>query len=92
MTLPDRIIRIRTVIDRTSLSRSTIYRQMDKGTFPQQVRISITGAGWRESDINKWIEDPVHWRSTKIAKSSSKKIENKESKKETGQFRFNEFD
>ena len=92
MTLPDRIIRIRTVIDRTSLSRSTIYRQMDKGTFPQQVRISVTGAGWRESDINKWIEDPVHWPSTKIAETSSKKIANKESKKETGQFRFNEFD
>ena len=62
MTLPDRIIRIRTVIDRTSLSRSTIYRQMDKGTFPQQVRISVTGAGWRESEINKWIEDPTGWR------------------------------
>jgi prophage regulatory protein len=92
LTLPDRIIRIRTVIDRTSLSRSTIYRQMDKGTFPQQVRISVTGAGWRESDINKWIEDPVRWRSTKIAETSSKKIANKESKKETGQFRFNEFD
>jgi prophage regulatory protein len=58
---PDRIIRIRTVIARTGLSRSTLYRKMNEGTFPQQVRISVHGAGWRESAINRWIADPVGW-------------------------------
>lgn len=33
-----------------------------EGTFPAQIRISINGAGWRESDINQWIADPVRWR------------------------------
>jgi hypothetical protein len=37
---PDRILRIRTVIDRTGLSRSTLYRRIDQGSFPKQVRIS----------------------------------------------------
>lgn len=58
----DRIIRLRTVLDRTGLSRSTVYRKIADGTFPSQVRISVHGAGWRESAINRWIEDPVAWR------------------------------
>lgn len=58
----DRIIRLNTVLARTGLSRSTIYRKIAEGTFPAQIRISINGAGWRESDINRWIADPVRWR------------------------------
>jgi prophage regulatory protein len=64
----DRIIRIRTVLARTGLSRSTLYRKMDEGTFPRQVRISVHGAGWRESAINRWIKDPVGWRPEAEAK------------------------
>ena len=58
----DRIIRLRTVLDRTGLSRSTVYRKIAEGTFPSQIRISAHGAGWRESAINRWIADPVGWR------------------------------
>lgn len=62
MDHPDRIIRLSTVLVRTGLSRSTIYRKIAEGTFPAQIKISIHGAGWRESDINRWIEDPELWR------------------------------
>jgi prophage regulatory protein len=59
MREPDRIIRLKTVLARTGLSRSTIYRKIGEGTFPAQLRISVNGAGWRESEINRWIVDPV---------------------------------
>ena len=62
MREPDRIIRLKTVVFRTGLSRSTIYRKIAEGTFPAQLKISTNGAGWRESDINCWIADPVSWR------------------------------
>jgi len=62
MPNPDRIIRLKTVLFRTGLSRSTIYRKIAEGTFPRQIRISVNGSGWRESDINRWIADPVGWR------------------------------
>ncbi|MFO1098699.1 MAG: AlpA family phage regulatory protein [Xanthobacteraceae bacterium] len=62
MPEPDRIIRLKTVLGRTGLSRSTIYRKIAEGTFPPQIRISINGTGWRESDINRWIADPASWR------------------------------
>ncbi|MDU1667641.1 MAG: AlpA family phage regulatory protein, partial [Bradyrhizobium sp.] len=58
MRQPDRIIRMNTVRDRTGLSRSTIYRKIAEGTFPPQIKISINGAGWRESDIDRWVANP----------------------------------
>ena len=64
MLVADRIIRLKTVLARAGLSRSTIYRKIAEGTFPAQVRISVNGAGWRESDIDRWIADPAGWRAT----------------------------
>jgi prophage regulatory protein len=62
MAEPDRILRIRTVLQRTGLSRSTLYRKIQDGSFPRQVQISVHGAGWRESAINHWISDPAGFR------------------------------
>lgn len=58
----DRIIRLRTVLARTGLSRSTLYRKIAEGTFPRQVKISIHGAGWHESAVGRWVADPVGYR------------------------------
>ena len=62
MHQPDRIVRLGTVLARTGLSRSTIYRKIAEGTFPAQLRISTNGTGWHESDIDRWIANPVAWR------------------------------
>jgi prophage regulatory protein len=62
MPEPERIIRLKTVLVRTGLSRSTIYRKIAEETFPAQLKISTNGSGWLESDINRWIADPVGWR------------------------------
>lgn len=59
---PERIIRLKTVMARTGLSRTTLYRKIGEGTFPRQVRISIHGAGWYESAVNQWIADPVGYQ------------------------------
>ena len=62
MPEPDRIIRLKSVLARTGLSRSTIYRKIAEGTFPAQIKISVNGAGWRESEINRWVANPMSWR------------------------------
>lgn len=62
MNNSDRIIRMKTVLARTGLSRSTLYRKIADGTFPRQLSISVHGAGWRESAVNRWIADPAAYR------------------------------
>jgi len=58
---PDRILRLNTVLDRTGLSRATLYRKVQAGTFPKQVQIAVRCAGWRESAVNGWIRNPMFY-------------------------------
>lgn len=62
MSDPERILRLKTVLSRTGLSRSTMYRKIAEGTFPPQVRISVHGTGWHESAVNGWIANPIAYR------------------------------
>ena len=57
----DRILRIKTVLERTGLSRSTLYRKIDRGHFPRQVKISERCAGWRESAGREWMHNPMFY-------------------------------
>ena len=61
---PDRILRLRVVLERTGLSRSTLYRKMGDGTFPKNIHISVRCAGWRESAVAAWMRDPAHYSAT----------------------------
>jgi prophage regulatory protein len=58
---PDRILRINTVLERTGLSRSTMYRKMQNGTFPANLKISERCAGWRESAVAEWQKNPMFY-------------------------------
>jgi len=60
---PDRILQ-NAVLDRTGLSRSTLYRKMQSGTFPRNVQISERCAGSRESAINAWTRNPMFYQAT----------------------------
>ncbi len=62
MLVREKIIRLKTVLARTGLSRSTLYRKIADGTFPRQLSISVHGAGWHESAVDRWIADPAGYR------------------------------
>ena len=61
MPFSDHIIRMRTVLDRTGLSRSTLYRKMAEGSFPRSVKLGEHSAGWHESAVNEWIRNPTDY-------------------------------
>jgi prophage regulatory protein len=61
---PDRILRLNAVLDRTGLSRSTLYRKVQTGTFPRQVRIATRCTGWRESAVSAWMRNPMFYSVT----------------------------
>ncbi|QSV13594.1 AlpA family phage regulatory protein [Photobacterium ganghwense] len=39
----------------TSLSEATIYRQMDKGVFPNSHDLTDNRVAWRDIDIFEWM-------------------------------------
>ena len=50
-----KILRIKDVIEKTGLSRTTIYKRVKDGLFPKQVNLAGRAIGWREEDIDRWI-------------------------------------
>ena len=53
----NKLIKISEVIEKTSLSRSTIYRLLNLGDFPRQVKLSSRSIGWVEEEIQEWINE-----------------------------------
>jgi prophage regulatory protein len=55
----DRFLRLKQVLDRTGLSRATLYRKIHDETFPPQDKLSTRCCGWRESHVNIWLRNPM---------------------------------
>lgn len=62
------IIRLRDVISRTSLSRSTIYSKLDQNSsqydpsFPSSIKLGASSIGWLEVEVNEWINNKIKQR------------------------------
>ena len=41
----------------TGLSRSTIYKWMDKGLFPKAIKLGPRAVGWPEDHVEAWINN-----------------------------------
>ena len=54
-----KIIRLKDVMNQTGLARSSIYRLMSEGNFPQSIKLSARSVGWLEADITSWIEGRI---------------------------------
>ncbi|HEI9749458.1 AlpA family phage regulatory protein [Acinetobacter baumannii] len=61
----NQLIDIKTVIEITSIARSTIYEMMDENspyydpTFPKKVKITKSRIGWSAYEIHQWIESKL---------------------------------
>ncbi|WP_178102626.1 AlpA family transcriptional regulator [uncultured Pseudomonas sp.] len=57
-----RIVRLKQLIERIGLRRSTIYDRMDRlsprydATFPLPIKLGAGAIGWIDSEITTWIE------------------------------------
>jgi len=47
-------LRMPSVIRRTGLARSTIYRLIAERQFPSPVRLAGRAVGWRLTDLDRW--------------------------------------
>ena len=50
-----RILRLPEVSRATGLSRSTIFRLVQAGSFPPSVKLTARTIGWHSKDIENWI-------------------------------------
>ncbi|MDQ1886484.1 AlpA family transcriptional regulator [Aeromonas salmonicida] len=51
-----KLIKLKDVVEMTTLSKATIYRLMKKGKFPCAIRLGAKAVAWKLSEIIEWIE------------------------------------
>ncbi|MBW8191439.1 AlpA family transcriptional regulator [Neiella marina] len=54
-----RILSLKDVKSRVSLSRSTIYRRMAAGVFPIAISLGCRRVGWLESEVDTWLKKQI---------------------------------
>ena len=55
-----KILRLKEVLDRTGLSRTTLWRRVKSGQFPPPVRLGgpdSRAVGWLAEDLDDWFDD-----------------------------------
>ena len=59
-----RLIRIRSVVELTGLSKSYIYQLVTQGHFPKSIQLvpGGTSVAWKESEILDWIDQRIQSR------------------------------
>jgi len=49
------LIKLKEVINKTCLSRSSIYDYVDRGLFPKPVKLGARSVAWVLSEVDEWI-------------------------------------
>ncbi|MCY0915457.1 AlpA family transcriptional regulator [Massilia sp. H27-R4] len=55
------LLRMPSVLQRTGISKSEIYRRIKIGAFPPPIKLGARAVAWRESAIEVWIVSPTTW-------------------------------
>ena len=56
------LLRIKDVVKKTSIGKSTIWEWVKEEKFPKPIKLSERISVWRESDIDEWIESKIDQR------------------------------
>jgi len=62
-TSPSKVIlRLPKVIEKTGMSRASIYAYLKDNRFPASIPLSDRSVGWLEQEIDQWIESRMALR------------------------------
>lgn len=59
---PPAFYRLSDVTRITALSRSTVYRRIAQGRFPEPVHLGGRASAWPSAALQAWIDDPQGYR------------------------------
>ncbi|MFY0639786.1 MAG: AlpA family transcriptional regulator [Bermanella sp.] len=57
-----KILKLKSVIEKTSLCHSTIYKLISEGSFPKPIDLTGRAVGWVDSEVDDWILTKVEER------------------------------
>ncbi|MCG7592198.1 MULTISPECIES: AlpA family transcriptional regulator [unclassified Halomonas] len=66
--MSNRLIRIKDVMDRTGLARSTVYKYISLRQFPQPIKLGTRAVAWVEREVEAWICESIERRDEAVLK------------------------
>ena len=57
--MPQDLLRLPQVIQRTGLGRASIYAAIKRGEFPKSIQLSPRSVAWPSGDIDAWIASRI---------------------------------
>ena len=52
-----KVLRLRAVLERVGIGKTAVYAAIKNGEFPAPIKLSARAVGWREADVEKWINE-----------------------------------
>jgi len=57
-----KLLRLPEVMNMTGLSRATLYRRIQEGTFPRSVSLGGRSVAWVDEEVCCWMQDRIDER------------------------------
>jgi prophage regulatory protein len=57
--MQNNVLRLKHVITKTGLSKSTIYALLGEGKFPARIQLSSRSIGFLETEVDNWIAEKL---------------------------------
>jgi len=67
-TMPISLLRLPAVMERVGYRRSSIYRLIESGDFPQPIRLGPLAIAWPSDEIDRWITNRIEESRREAAK------------------------
>ncbi|WP_372281728.1 AlpA family transcriptional regulator, partial [Vibrio sp. 10N.286.51.F4] len=55
-------LKIKEVMKKTALSRSSIYRKISEGSFPKPAPIGERAVAWLDNEVEEWMTECLNQR------------------------------
>ncbi len=57
-----KVLKLKSVIEKTTLCHSTIYKLISEGLFPKPIGLTDRAVGWVDSEVDSWILSKIGQR------------------------------
>ena len=52
-----KVLLLRAVLERVGIGKTAVYAAIKNGEFPAPIKLSARAVGWREADVEQWINE-----------------------------------
>jgi len=69
-----RLLKLKEVVAKTGICRSSIYSKISEGTFPKPVKLGERAVAFVSDEVDKWISQRILERDSNVSKKEGRHV------------------